>query len=176
MSGMDVVRSKWQRLQDERRALLDRVDGVVEDRLRQAGPDGAWSVIQILGHLTLAEQLSLAYIRKKMQTPDLPPAGAMSFWRMAIVKVALGSPFRARAPERTAHPEAECTSATARERWDAVRRDWQDLVDTLPPALADRAIFRHPRVGMMSLPHTLDFMGDHVRHHRKQVERRVAGR
>jgi uncharacterized damage-inducible protein DinB len=174
MSGMDAVRSRWQRLQDSHRVLLDTLDGVDEDRMRRPGPDGGWSVIQIVGHLSLAEQHTLAYIRKKMQDPALPPAGALSFWRTAVVAVALRSPIRAKAPERTANPDADCTIAAARERWDGVRRDWGELVATLPPALADRAIFRHPRVGMMSLPHTLAFMREHVLHHRRQVVRRLA--
>jgi uncharacterized damage-inducible protein DinB len=171
---MEAVRSHWRRLQDERSVLLAGVEGVDDDRLRRPGPAGAWSIVQILGHLTLAEQHTLAYIRRKMQDPSLPRAGALSFWRMAIVATALRSPIRARAPERTANPEADCTLAVVRERWDAVRRDWAQLVDTLPPALADRAIFRHPRVGMMSLAHTLAFMREHVRHHERQVQRRLA--
>lgn len=163
----------WRRLEEERRALLARLDGVDDLRLRRPGPGGAWSVVQIVGHLTLAEQHTLAYIRKKMQDPALPRAGALSFWRLAIVAAALRSPVRSRAPERTANPEADCTPAQARERWDAVRRDWAALVETLPPALADRALFRHPRVGMMSLAHTLAFMREHVRHHERQVVRRI---
>ena len=174
MSGMDAVRSRWQRLQDERRVLLDSLIGVDDERLRRSGSDGAWSVIQILGHLALAEQHTLSYIRKKMQDPALPRAGALSFWRTAVVAIALRSPIRAKAPERTAHPDADCTFPDVRARWDGVRRDWEELVNTLPPALADRAIFRHPRVGMMSLPHTLGFMYEHVRHHRRQVVARLA--
>ena len=90
-----------------------------------------------------------------------------------IVVVALRSPYKARAPERTAHPEAETTLAVVRDHWDGVRRDWQHLVDEFPASLVDRAIFRHPRVGMVSLPHTLGFMQAHLHHHRRQIARRI---
>lgn len=174
MGNLEGLRDRLQRMQDERRALLDSLAAVDEERLRRPGPDGAWSVLQILGHLSLAEQHTLAYIRKKMQDPALPPAGAASFWRMAVVAVALRSPLRAKAPERTANPEAETTLGAVTARWDEVRQGWQELVDGFPPSLVDRAVFRHPRVGMMSLAHTLGFMREHVTHHRRQVRRRLA--
>jgi uncharacterized damage-inducible protein DinB len=93
---------------------------------------------------------------------------------MAVVVVALRWPYRAKAPERTAHPEAETTLAAVRERWDGVRRDWQELLDGFPPSLVDRAVFRHPRVGLVSLAHTLAFLREHVAHHRRQIERRLS--
>jgi uncharacterized damage-inducible protein DinB len=163
------------RLQEDRRALLDSVVGVGEDVLRRPRADGGWSVLQVLNHLALAEQHTLFYIHKKMQDPSkLPPAGALSFWRMAIVVVALRSPYKAKAPERTAHPEADTTLAAVREHWDGVRRDWQHLVDEFPASLLDRAVFRHPRVGLVSLPHTLGFLQAHLDHHRRQIRRRLA--
>ncbi len=174
MADLAGVRSRMERLQADRLALLDSVAGVAEDRLRRPREDGGWSILQVLSHLALAEQHTLAYIHKKMQDPSqLPPAGAMSFWRMAIVVVALRSPYRAKAPERTAHPEADTTLAAVRAHWDGVRKGWQELVDGFPPALADRAVFRHPRTGMMSLARTLAFTQAHLDHHRRQIARRI---
>jgi uncharacterized damage-inducible protein DinB len=172
---MADIRSRMDRLQADRHSLLDSVATVAEDRLRRPRDDGGWSILQILNHLALAEQHTLFYIRKKMQDPSkLPPAGAMSFWRMAIVVVALRSPYKAKAPERTANPEADTTLAAVRDHWDGVRRDWQHLVDGFPPVLLDRAVFRHPRTGLMTLPHTLAFMQAHLDHHRRQITRRIA--
>jgi uncharacterized damage-inducible protein DinB len=171
---MADLRSRMERLQAGRLALLDSLASVTEDRLRQPRDDGGWSILQILGHLALAEQHTLFYIRKKMQDPSaLPPAGALSFWRMAVVVVALRSPYKAKAPERTAHPEADTTLASVRDHWDGVRRDWQYLVDGFPPALHDRAVFRHPRTGLMKLAHTLAFMQAHLDHHRRQIAQRI---
>ncbi|HET9317032.1 MAG TPA: DinB family protein [Vicinamibacteria bacterium] len=175
MASIGGVRSRMDRLQADRVALLDSVAGVAAERLRSPRDDGGWSILQILSHLALAEQHTLIYIHKKMQDPSkLPRAGALSFWRMAIVVAALRSPYKARAPERTAHPEADTTLAAVREHWDGVRRDWQHLVDEFPAALVDRAVFRHPRVGLVSLPHTLGFLQAHLHHHRRQIARRLA--
>jgi uncharacterized damage-inducible protein DinB len=175
MADLAGIRSRMERLQADRRTLLDSVAAIADDHLRRPRDDGGWSVLQVLNHLALAEQHTLAYIHKKMQDPSaLSPAGPKSFWRMAIVVVALRSPYRAKAPERTAHPEADTTLAAVREHWDGVRQGWQELIDGFPPTLVDRAVFRHPRTGLMSLAHTLAFMQAHLHHHRRQIARRIA--
>jgi uncharacterized damage-inducible protein DinB len=175
MANLAGVRSRMERLQADRRTLLDSVAGVAEDHLRRPRDDGGWSILQILNHLALAEQHTLSYIHKKMQDPSaLPPAGALSFWRMAIVVVALRSPYKAKAPERTAHPDADATLAAVRQHWDGVRQDWQQFIDGFPASFIDRAVFRHPRVGLVSLPHTLAFLHAHLDHHRRQIDRRIA--
>jgi uncharacterized damage-inducible protein DinB len=175
MASLAGVRSRMDRLQADRLALFDSVGGVAPERLKSARDDGGWSILQILNHVALAEQHTLFYIHKKMQDPSkLPPAGPLSFWRMAIVVVALRSPYKAKAPERTAHPEADTTLIAVRDHWDGVRRDWQHLVDSFPAPLVDRAVFRHPRTGLMSLAHTLAFMQAHLDHHRRQIARRIA--
>lgn len=175
MADLAGIRSSLERLQDERRALLDGLTGQDEARLRRPGPDGGWSILQILGHVALAEQLTLAYLHKKMQDPAaIPRAGAASFWRLALLKVALRSPLRAKAPERVAHPEAETTLAAIQANWDGVRQGWQELVEGFPPSLADRAVYRHPRVGRLSLAHTIDSLREHLVHHRRQIRRRLS--
>lgn len=177
MADLAGIRSSLERLQDERRTLLDALAGLDEARLRRPGPGGGWSVLQILGHVALAEQLTLAYLHKKMQdTSAIPRAGAASFWRLAVLKVALRSPLRAKAPERVAHPEADTTFAAVRAHWDGVRQGWQDLVEAFPPSLVDRAVYRHPRVGRMRLAHTIDSLREHLVHHRRQIDRRLASR
>ena len=175
MADLAQLKSSLERLQDGRRSLLEWLALQDEARLRRPGPDGGWSVLQILGHVALAEQLTLAYLHKKMQDPSaIPRAGAASYWRLALLKVALRSPLRAKAPDRVAHPEADTTLAAVRAHWDGVGQGWRELVEGFPPSLVDRAVYRHPRVGRLSLAHTIDSLHEHLAHHRRQIERRLS--
>jgi uncharacterized damage-inducible protein DinB len=175
MADLAPLSSTLDRLQSDRRALLDSLAGVDADRLRRPRDDGGWSVLQIMGHLALAEHHTLVSIRKRIQDPStLTRAGAKSFWRMAAVVVALRTPLRIKAPERTAHPEPNTSLDAVREHWDGVRQDWQELIDGFPPSLLDRAVFRHPRVGLVSLAHTLAFLRAHQDHHGRQIRHRLA--
>ena len=61
-----------------------------------------------------------------------------------------------------------------RTQWEATRRHLERLLNEYPGKLLSRAIFKHPRSGMLTIHQTLDFMLDHVLHHQKQVERIAA--
>jgi uncharacterized damage-inducible protein DinB len=174
-AGLAELSRGLERLEAERQDLLDALAGLDEERLRRPGPDGGWSVLEILGHLTLAEQHTLTYLQKKLQDPAaIPRAGLGSFWRFALLSVVLRSPLRVKAPERVAHPVTEASLAEVRARWEEVRRGWREVLASFPPALVERAVFRHPFVGRLSLAHTLGFLREHVAHHRRQIERRLS--
>ena len=52
-----------------------------------------------------------------------------------------------------------------------VRAGWTERLEGFPDDLLDRVVFRHAMVGLMGLPHTLDFLQSHLNHHARQVER-----
>ena len=74
---------------------------------------------------------------------------------------------RALVEELPARAELEPT----RREWEEGRAGWKELVDSLPPEQARKAIFRHPVVGMLTLGQTLQFMDEHIKRHTGQVKR-----
>ena len=167
-----ALRKRFDRLEANRRALFDSLKGLDEERLRHQPGEGRWSIIQVLGHVTLAEEATLAYLHKKMQDPsNIPAAGLASLARLAVGAAVLRSPLRRKAPARTADPPASRSLSEAREHWDRVRADWGAFLQSLPPDLVGRAVFRQPFAGRKSNAHTLGFMDEHLRHHAKQIER-----
>jgi uncharacterized damage-inducible protein DinB len=166
------VQRRFDRLESSRQALLDSLAGLDDERLRRSPGDGRWSIVQVVGHLTLAEEATLAYLRKKMQDPSaIPAAGPRSLARLAVLTAVLRSPLRRKAPAATADPPASRSFGEARAQWDRVRAEWSAFLRSFPDELAGRAVFRHPFVGRLSIAHTLGFLQEHQRHHAKQVER-----
>ena len=172
MPAPAAVRARFERLESSRRALLDSVAGLPDATVRRQPAEGVWSIVQVVGHVTLAEEATLAYLRKKMQAPSaIPAAGPMSWVRMMAVAVVLRSPLRRKAPPLTADPPASVGLAEASARWDRVRVEWAAFLDAFPPELLGRAVFRHPFAGRMSVVHTLGFLEEHQRHHARQIAR-----
>ena len=101
----------------------------------------------------------------------LPPAGLASRLRRAAVALALASPLRFRAPAVVGDRARRGRSAALRERWEAVRRDLRELLDTFPPELEGRLVFRHPVGGRLGLADTLAVLQAHLDHHLPQVTR-----
>ncbi len=62
--------------------LFESLAQVSEETLNRKPANGGWSAIQTMHHLLLTEELSLAYVRKKLGfQPQLAPAGPGARWR-----------------------------------------------------------------------------------------------
>ncbi len=169
------LRQQFERLESQRAALFSRVDGLDDGALNRPPAEGKWSIIQVMSHLTVAEKLSLALIRKKMaDRAGLKKAGLGGRVRSALLGLVLRLPVRIKAPARVLStvPEHQDLDTTRRE-WDEVRAAWREMLGSFPPELTDQGIFRHPVVGALSFAQALRFIEDHVDHHMKQIDRIV---
>jgi hypothetical protein len=130
----------------------------------------SWSAAQALEHVMISESLSLGYVRKKMQAGSaLPKAGLLSALRLLALQIYLASPLRARAPKASAGVPDHSGLDDLRARWDRTRADWHTLLESFPPELLGRMVFRHPFAGLLSLLHALGFLQAHLDHHARQV-------
>ncbi len=138
----------------------------------------------MMSHLTVAEELSLAAIRKQLaDRTGLEKVGLAGRMRSAMLRLAMRFPVRIQAPSRGlgspyqavgwfAVPEHQ-DHETTRRQWREVRVEFSDTIDSFPPELADQGIFRHPVMGTLSLAQALRFLEDHVDHHERQIDRMV---
>lgn len=166
------LKEQFASLEQDRSALFARIDGLTPEQLCWRPSEAEWSVSCVLGHLILAEQLSLDYIQKKMQDPKrLQDPGFVDKVKSRLLTVLLRSPLRFKSPRAAADPPEQSDLGRIRGEWDELRGRWRDLVDGFPPELADRAIYRHPVAGPMSLIRCLVFIEEHFTHHDHQVDR-----
>ena len=169
-----ALASSLARLEVLRRRALGAVDGVSQAALNRSPAPGKWSALQVLHHVVTAEALTLGYIRKKMQAgASLGEAGPVSRLRLLAVQVTLALPLRIKAPATAGAVPDESDLPALRARWDAVRRDLDELVRSFPPELLSRLVFRHPYAGRMSLAHALGTLEAHLDHHIPQAQRAV---
>lgn len=167
------LQQRFSRVKKARADLLARVEGVDEARLNQKPGEGQWSVIQVFCHLIKVEELSLGYIRKKMQAgTDTPLGGFVSKLKSTALTMVMRTSLRVKAPDRRVAnlPESQTLQETI-ENWNRVRADWQKTLDSFPVELLDRTVYRHPVVGLMNIEQGLAFLEEHIRHHVKQVDR-----
>lgn len=150
------------------------LEGLSDDALnRLPSPRvAAWTIAQVMTHVTMSEGGTLRYIRKKTQDPKaLQTAGPGSWIRVWALIAGVHSPMKFKAPEKLGDLPARVEGATARKAWDDVRTDWRAWIDAFPPELAGRGIFRHPFVGMLGPEQTFVFLEHHLWNHARQIER-----
>lgn len=166
--------TQFEELETLRHQLTGNLRALDGARLQARPRADAWCALEIVSHLMTAERHSLAYVRKKLNDPaSIPEAGIGAHVRSTLLRIALALPFRFKAPEVVSKPECPESLESAVTAWDEVRDGWRTLLDTLPPELESKAIFRHPVVGRINLSDTLQFHRSHLQRHCAQIERAI---
>lgn len=147
------------------------------DLLKSPAP-GAWSPIQVLQHLILSEAGSLKYLRKKISggLQDIPRATWITEARMTLLRVFMALPLKIKAPRAIAEesfPEVATLQEVA-EEYRKIRQEMRDFLENLPDEAFPLEIFRHPRVGKISLEGLVTFFMLHFKRHERQIRRQLA--
>jgi uncharacterized damage-inducible protein DinB len=136
---------------------------------------GKWSAAQVVHHLLISETGINHYIDKKLRSTEELQKASLSHKVKYLLMRALfripGIKFKAPSKLKALTPEQVPPLPELRQQWESVRRSLEQILNEYPSNLLDRAIFKHPRSGMLTIYQTLDFMLDHILHHQRQVNR-----
>ena len=167
-----TVYQSFQQLEFKKKLLLDEVSGLPIERLCQKASDGDWSTIQIINHLILSEQGTVAYMQKKLlQKDQLQKAGWKSKWRILVLKIALVLPIKYKAPKVLPDPSNDSGIEDCCQRWDSVRIQLNELLNNLPEPVFKMELFKHPVAGRMNINQAISFMTAHLARHHQQIRR-----
>ncbi len=169
---MSDLRPGFEKMEARKADLLRSLSSLAADTLNRAPEPGAWSILQVIAHLTKSEGGTLQYIKKKTQDPQaLPKTGLVPWLRIGVLIVGIRSPFKFKAPKATADVPERGDFQAASLAWAEVREDWREFVDAFPAVLNDRTIFRHPFVGLLGPAQTMIFLNEHLGNHARQISR-----
>ncbi len=156
-------------LRDSISADMARVD---DDRFNRIPEDGGWSAAQTLSHVIGAERKSLAYLQKKIQKPEaIQEAGLIAAIKSGLLTLAMACPVKIKAPPGSPEIVQQASSAELDAEWTAVRDNWHQFLIAYPREYADKAIYRHPIMGRLTLDQMLTFLANHLRRHSGQIRR-----
>lgn len=169
---MADLRPGFERMEVAKADLLRGLASLDAETLNRIPEPGAWSILQVIAHLTKSEGGTLQYIKKKTQNPQaLPKAGLVPWFRIGVLIIGVRSPVRFKAPEAIRDVPERGELQAASFAWAEVREDWREFVEAFPPALNDRMIFRHPFVGLLGPAQTMIFLNEHLGNHIRQIGR-----
>jgi uncharacterized damage-inducible protein DinB len=161
---------KYLFLEKSRNRLLDELEGFEDGQLNVLPAMDKWSINQIIAHMILVEQFTTSYIKRKIEKDEILKTGSFSnLTKNLLLKVALKSGLKFKAPSMvTSVPEKE-TLQTLRNQWDEVRFQLEDVLTELPPKMMNKYLFRHPFSGPLTIIQTLAFLQNHFDHHVQQI-------
>jgi uncharacterized damage-inducible protein DinB len=132
---------------------------------------GEWSMLQVMKHLIIAETGILNAIKKSLQRPQLQDNGFMQKASYLLTQTILRLPVKIKAPVQALIPNEETDYDKVVAEWDLLRAEWRDMLESFPPELLNKNIFRHPVAGFFSIHQSIDFCCYHIKHHLQQIDR-----
>jgi len=170
MATRKALDEAFEKLELQRHGLIERIVKFPPQDLATPPAAGGWSVAQVITHMAMIEEGSLAYLRKKYTGDRHRPVGAFSILGVLLLKVALASPIKFMAPATVAAvPVLSFAEATA--RWDTVRHEMHSAYPTVKDEHLHHDLFKHPLVGRFDLVQALSFMHAHHQRHLGQIDR-----
>lgn len=162
----------YKKLENQREEVLQIYQKLSpSQRTFNPGPD-EWNLLQVLRHLVSAELQSLAYIQKKINNKsEISETGIGSYLRNLLLKIALILPLRFKAPKIADVKDENPDFETMLSEWNTVRKELQNLIQDTDEQTLTKALYRHPRAGMLNVKQFLEFIEVHISHHQKQIKR-----
>jgi uncharacterized damage-inducible protein DinB len=179
MSGNSKkIEHQFRNLDRKKSQLMERLFTLPEEIYYKQPSPGSWSSGQAANHIYLSEQLSLAYLKKKLSYPDtVPPFHIKSWLATWLLKITLHTPFKAKAPKAINMWEHQAVLGPVElnEKWDLLRSDLKAFVEKNYPVFHSHLAYNHPYAGRMTLYQMLIFFNDHMAHHMRQIDRIIKG-
>jgi hypothetical protein len=168
------LQNLYRLLEQQRLALLDEAKSQTSQQLNNC-KNNKWSISQIVGHLVQAEQMSVSYMRKKINA--IKEVGSTGLWGEIKLLVFIASqrlPLKYKAPKNLGdQPPTYVDFASLDSDWNASREQLKQFLETVPDWGLNKKIYRHPVMGRCSVVHALKFFREHIIHHYPQIKRQL---
>jgi hypothetical protein len=167
---LPVLRSRFDQLERQRRALLDELLRHSPAQLAFRPVPGAWALADLMQHFVLVEEGTIQFLRTK---PPRPVSSRTLKHRVQWAHFGMIAPrsIRVRAPIESIKPVTERPVEELVARWDAARDQLAAHLEGLSEPQLPLIGFKHPIGGPLPTIETLDFLRLHLVHHGHQIRR-----
>lgn len=165
---------QFRRMDAQLNQLLEQLKHLSHQQLNRKPNEESWSVMQVLHHLMLVERYAMLYLQKKLSyNPALKKAGLSASLRELALRAYLRSPLKFQAPESIsgANLPAESSFWEIAKQWKLQRAELKSYLESLPPELYSKEVYKHPLAGRLSLKGMMSFFEDHFNRHLRQINR-----
>lgn len=154
--------------------LVSRLSRYSEGDLNRKPSDKEWSVMQVMCHLKLAEELSMQYMQKKL-SGERPIKKTSITGKIFPILYPLffNIPIRVKAPAMVADAALPDTASfwEVTKAWKRQRESLRNYIQSLTDEQLKGEIYKHPVFGRSNAKAMLRFYRLHTARHEKQINR-----
>ncbi|MEO0723682.1 MAG: DinB family protein [Bacteroidota bacterium] len=169
-----ALQQQLQELDGQLDTLFEDLSQYSHEQLNQQPTPDSWCATQVLNHLLLSEKYSRQYCQKKLSfEPDLDKAGMADSFRTFLVSFYFKLPMKVEAPKNinTDALPRESQLDDLKQQYREQREELAGFLLNVDQQYLDKAVYKHPFAGRLSISGMLHFFDAHFAHHRKQIYR-----
>ncbi len=162
------------KIEDQLNTLWNNLDTRDVESFGVKPTTDTWSILQILEHLRQSEELSLKYIKYKIDNnARFRKTGFSESLKIKTLVRAFKSERKFKAPDVNGlSPQNEGLSYDEiKQKYTDIRSDFKSYLSGLDDSYFILNVYKHPIIGRINLLQMLKFFEVHVSRHRKQIER-----
>ena len=165
-----LINTAFNDLDAERVRLLALLQNYSDTALNQVPKEGVWSPLQVLRHIMSSERGSLSYLQKKLSFhPELPKPGLISKLRYWLLRIAIYSPIRFKAPSSVKPTLESFDLDLLQSEWEEISKDMREYLTDLDPKWYNYLVYNHPIAGRITILQMLSFLKHHLLRHKRQI-------
>lgn len=158
---------------------LSNLKGEILDKLKEYSPEQLnfkpsekqWSISQVIEHIISSETGVNKYINYRLKDiNEQPKVGLQNYIKSQVLNQKLKSEKKFKVPSVLSEPEMGSNYNQLKEKWDNSRMYLIKTVENFPKEKMNKAVFKHPRAGLLSMNQTMSFFINHLKHHIPQIE------
>ncbi len=151
--------------------LLDKIKDLSSSDLNHKFSENEWCITQVIDHLIESETGINKYINYRLKNiNEQPRVGLANYIKSRVLNKKLKSEEKFKVPSGLSQPEAGADYNQLKEKWDNSRMYLIQTVENFPKEKMNKAVFEHPRAGLLSMNQTMSFFINHLKHHIPQVD------
>jgi len=155
---------------DDRRKLLEEVEGLEPERLVARPLAGKWSILEIVEHLVLGDRDVLQGLPEPANLVDRRrELKHRVSYPLVMLVLACHIPAKVASPRMI--PRGESSVAELRREWDEIQRWLRSYVGQLDRGDLAKSVFAHPIAGPLTLGQALHMGALHMATHTRQIRR-----
>lgn len=169
-----MLHNKLQNLNEKATSLIEELSQSPPALLTRKPSPEKWSVLEIVEHLIISEELFFAQIMNA-ETNSGRKRTLKHRLLYKVVMFILGSPIRVKAPSRRLLPAGNQTLEDLRKRWLVSQEGFLAWLNSKGEGIdPEAALAWHPVAGPMTVLQAMDMVERHLMRHRVQIQALLA--
>jgi hypothetical protein len=159
----------WTEIETQRRTAVEWISSLTADQRLLRRSSHAWSIAQIVEHITRSEAAIIAQSIQK-QRARARPLRFETRLRYTLMRIHFAVPVvKVKTPTPAIVPSENPSIEDVCRDWERIRKDWFEYLAGLQSDEHRLGIFFHPLVGALTPKMTLRFLHMHAHHHLRHV-------